>query len=106
MNVQFEYLYRDAGNNKKWGEVIVSNRNEYDAHYLMQKIVIALIDNEFFVADKVNIPDLNFKQHIQHLDHDWHEFSNLVSTSSELTDQKNRDIIEIIELLKEPSTLS
>jgi hypothetical protein len=44
MNIRFEYLYRDAGNFKKWGEVIFSNKNNRDANDLEKQAKSVLID--------------------------------------------------------------
>lgn len=29
MNIRFEYLYRDHGNLKNWGEIVFSNNDAY-----------------------------------------------------------------------------
>jgi len=47
MNIRFEYLYRDAGNFKNWGEIIFSNKNNYDADYLEKQVRAVLIDKGF-----------------------------------------------------------
>ena len=103
MNIQFEYLYRDAGNNKKWGDVIFSNLENIEVATINQKIKKNLIDHEFFVAENVGVPDLHFSQHIETLDHGWHEFYNFIATDIEPNDVQNRDIIEFIESFKYPS---
>ena len=100
MNIRFEYLYRDAGNFKNWGEIIFSNKNNYDADYLEKQVRAVLIDKEFFSTNKANIPNLQFHQYILSLDHDWHEFYSFQLSSEKTTDLYTRDIVEFIESLK------
>jgi len=38
MNILFEYLYRDAGNNKKWGEVVFHNKENINLTVLNDKL--------------------------------------------------------------------
>ena len=38
MNAHFEYLYRDAGNNKKWDQVMFSNQENADLGLLQEQI--------------------------------------------------------------------
>ena len=100
MNIRFIYLYRDAGNFKNWGEVIFENKNNYDAGHLEKQIRTILIDQEFFVADKLDIPILRFQEHIDRLDHDWHEFHSFEPTFFEQTDTLSRDVSNFIESLR------
>ena len=60
MNILFEYLYRDAGNYKNWGEVVFSNRENMNAAELNEQAKTILLDQDFFYADKAKIPDLYF----------------------------------------------
>lgn len=97
MNISFEYLYRDSGNFKNWGEVIFSNNNNYDTSYLEKQVREVLIDKEFFIADKVAVPNLQFQDYIESLDHGWHEFHSFEPSSYRSNDFCNRDIMEFIE---------
>ena len=47
MNIIVEYLYRDAGNNKIWGEALFSNKSNLGLHDLLKMIKEKLIDGEF-----------------------------------------------------------
>lgn len=100
MNICFEYLYRDAGNFKNWGEVIFANKNNYDTSYLEKMVRGVLIDKEFFVVNKLGIPNLQFRDHIASLDHEWHEFHAFQTSTSRPNDSKSRDIVEFIRSLK------
>lgn len=74
MNVRFEYLYRDAGNFKRWGEVVFSNASNIEQDTLAAISGAALpLDSIYFLPDQVGVPSLHFEERIEHLDHDWHE---------------------------------
>lgn len=105
MNICFEYLYRDAGNFKNWGVVIFSNKNNSDARYLEQQAIKVLIDREFFVAYKADVPNLHFKEYVESLDHDWHEFHSFKPSTDRPNDSCSRDIVEFIESLKYASKI-
>ena len=100
MNAHFEYLYRDAGNNKKWGEVIFSNQENADLGLLQEKMKKILIDGEFFIAEKSELPKLFFPNRNSELDHDWYEFHSLTPT----IEQEN-DILEMFETIKQASVI-
>ena len=109
MNVCFRYLYRDAGNYKQWGEIVFSNPRQIsiDEVTLMAKKV--LIDGEFFVADKANVPDLHFDVEDEELDHNWHEVYSFVDTDAASNDTHVRDIetfIDALEVASQPSSHS
>lgn len=100
MNVLIEYLYRDAGNNKLWGDVIFSNKMNVDVARLDADIKKTLIDGEFFVAEEVFLPPLQFEKHDIELDHGWHEYFSVGVTAERPNDHLNRDICEFICMLK------
>jgi len=96
MNILFEYLYRDAGNNKNWGSVIFSNREGLSVEELTLKIRSGLIDGEFFEVDKLGVPPLYFDRYDPELDHGWHEFFGIEETGEGVRDSHGRDIAELI----------
>jgi len=100
VNVCLEYLYRDAGNNKQWGAVVFKNTNDVDLCILENKIKSALIDGEFFLAEKVGLPPLKFHHHIEELDHGWHEYFVVRQTIETANDKYERDIGDFIEELR------
>lgn len=99
MNICVEYLYRDAANYKSWGEVVFRNEGDLDILKIEEKIRAALIDREFFVAEKVGVPVLYFESRDDELDHQWHEYSAVTSSNNPITDIANRDIAEFVNLL-------
>jgi hypothetical protein len=98
-------LYRDAGNFKNWGEVIFANINSHDIGYLERRARQVLIDHEFFNADKAGVPNLTFKEHIERLDHEWHEFHSFTPTAAIANDPNGRDVAEFIEVLRYAATI-
>ena len=100
MNISLEYLYRDAGNNKIWGEVIFGNRNSIETSLLNNEIQNYLIDGEFFNADKISLPSLGFENFDRELDHGWHEYFTVNNSEGLPNDFHGRDISEFIHTLK------
>lgn len=105
MNIRFEYLYRDAGNFKNWGEVIFANKNNLDAKKLVECARKVLIDEEFFSAEKAEVQNLQFKERIEDLDHEWHEFNSFTPTMMEPNDLRGRDVAEFMEFLEYASKI-
>jgi hypothetical protein len=72
----FEYLYRDAGNFKAFGSVLLKGRVSDDNRDAIRS---RLESGEFFIAEQVGVPPL-YEQLYQwsagptESDHCWHEF--------------------------------
>lgn len=101
MNVRFNYLYRDAGNYKNYGDIVFANKNSHDESYLEKQVRNLLIYSEFFVAEKTNIPTLYFDKQIPELDHGCHQFDSFETCDDSTTDQSGRDITEFLSSLEE-----
>ncbi len=100
MNIRFEYLYRDAGNFKRWGEIVFSNPGDIGEKLIASMAEDALIDSLYFVASKARIPDLHFSDYNEQLDHDWHEMHEFQPTTDVVSDSENRTIDEFLESLR------
>lgn len=106
MNVRFEYLYCDAGNFKNWGEVVFSNPRNVSPDTIASIVNQALMDRAFFsdrtffIATKVEVRDLHFSDHIEELDHGWHEVHAFQPTDDPPNDVRNRNIEEFVESLR------
>jgi hypothetical protein len=100
MNVRFEYLYRDAGNFKNWGELVFSNPHNINVNLVKSMAENVLIDQAYFVASKADVPDLHFKEYNDQLDHGWHEFHAVIQTEEATNDPLGRNIEEFIESLQ------
>jgi hypothetical protein len=100
MNIRFEYLYRDAGNFKNWGDLVFSNPRNIKADLVNSMAENVLIDQAYFVASKADVPDLHFREYNEQLDHGWHEVQSFVSTEDTPNDPRGRSIEEFIESLR------
>lgn len=100
MNVRFEYLYRDAGNFKNWGELVFSNPHNINVDTVKSIAANVLIDHSYFVASMADVPDLHFKEYNEQLDHGWHEVHTFKPTKEAPNDLHGRNIEEFIESLR------
>ena len=89
-NIKFNYLYRDAGNYKEFGETIFTNQDSKSLEEIELAIRKNLIEGEFFIPEKWNIPRLTFDSYSPELDHDYHEFESV-----EVTDENPTESIDI-----------
>jgi len=72
----FEYLYRDAGNYKAWGSVLLSGRATAEDEAALRS---RMDSGAFFVAEKVGVPSLQrelwkWSDGPTEDDHGFHEF--------------------------------
>ncbi|SFN96653.1 hypothetical protein SAMN05660284_02618 [Formivibrio citricus] len=83
----FEYLYRDAGNYKAWGALLLEGET---TEAEMARIRRHLLDNEFFIAEQIGVPVLYEQlwqqcqsEPSEELDHVWHEFCRIREATAE-----------------------
>ncbi|MCU4156713.1 hypothetical protein J1N10_12055 [Carboxylicivirga sp. A043] len=78
-NIKFEYLYRDEGNYKTFGEQVFSNPNSLSLEFISQTIESNLIEGSWFDPDKWGIPRFPFHQHNPFgiYDYLWYEFKQV-----------------------------
>jgi hypothetical protein len=98
LNIKFNYLYRDAGNYKQFGDIIFSNPENISLDCINESIKSHLIDGEYFVASKWQIPALFVFTFDKELDHSWHKFERIECTNEAATEK--RSISEFINQLK------
>ncbi|MEN3110627.1 hypothetical protein ACFONG_02100 [Uliginosibacterium paludis] len=77
----FEYIYRDAGNFKAWGELLLEGRLTTEE---VARLTARLEQGELFIAEQIGVPTLYQELWRQcqcepsdELDQVWHEFSEL-----------------------------
>ncbi len=89
MNKQciFEYLYRDAGNYKVWGQLLLEGELTDEK---TTRLTSRLEDGELFIAEQIGIPTLYEElwrecqcEPSDELDHAWHEFSEIREATHE-----------------------
>ncbi len=105
MNIRLEYLYRDAGNFKNWGEVVFSNPLNINTELITLMAEKVLIEQPYFVAINAGVPDLHFKDYNEQIDHNWHEIYAFQSTDDAPNDSQGRNIEEFIESLRYASMM-
>jgi len=76
MMTQFEYLYRDAGNYKALGAVLLDDALSTDE---LERVRTLLPNDGFFIAEQIRVPALygqlyQWSEGPTHDDHCWHEF--------------------------------
>ena len=103
-NIQFNYLYRDAGNYKVYGYIVLSNPTNRSLDELDLEIKKHLISEQYFDPDKVGIPRLQHKRWNSELDHTWNEYSCIEYTSETAGISLTIDfLLEKLKLLQENS---
>jgi hypothetical protein len=79
MNSIVEYMYRDAGNNKQWEEIVVSGG------LCLGDLQPYLVDGLWFVPEEVGLMPLQpqFTDYPNRDDHPWHELVDVRPTEKE-----------------------
>jgi hypothetical protein len=97
MNVKLEYMYRDAGNYKRHGEVVFSNKNDIPISTVKDIILNNLIEGEWFQPTLWNLPDLHFDDWDDELDVPYHEFICIEETTEQAASYDVQLLIEVID---------
>ncbi len=100
--VEFEYLYRDAGNYKKWGSVVFPNVEAEALDELRRRIGAVFPEDPIFIADQVRIPEVFLFSNDRYTsdDHCFHEFHSLQVAVEPANDVYSRSISEFISELE------
>lgn len=101
MQIQFNYLYRDAGNFKQFGSVVFDNYQCIPIEEIENQLRATLIDGQYFVAAKVGVPDLWISAYDAEMDHGWHEFEGLGAIDSNSDNVDSRDITTFLNVLRQ-----
>jgi len=98
-NISLHYLYRDAGNYKKWSDVIFSNPDNLSAEVIAKRLSESFMEDGLFVAHQVRIPEVFLAADGQFTDDDhcFHEFSEVTVTEEASNDLRDRSIGEFLE---------
>lgn len=86
MNTRILYMYRDAGNNKVLGDVVIDGTFTESQVEWMTSLLARFPENGFLPA-KIGLPGLreNFvagSSYDPELDHDWHEWEGVEVTDA------------------------
>ena len=93
MNVQFNYLYRDAGNSQQFGRMVFTNQSNLPITVIEAAIKESLITEQYFYVNEWQLPDLHFYKWDNDLDHTWHEFESIEETNEVA---EGKDIAEFL----------
>ena len=85
MNIKFNYLYRDSGNYKSFNSIILGNPSSLDLKTVEEQIIEHLIEEEYFIPQKWNVPLINKFAYDSEWDHDWYEFESIEYTEEGIT---------------------
>jgi hypothetical protein len=105
-NVKFSYLYRDAGNYKKWAYVIFSNPDRFSLNRTMETLRGAFLQDGLFIASQVRVPEAFFSTNGNATsdDHCFHEFDVVEITLDAPNDPHSRSIREFISEVQREAT--
>ncbi len=97
-NVNFKYLYRDAGNYKKWGAVVFSNPERLTLGEVTKALEENFLVDGLFIAHQVHVPEVFFstEEDVTADDHCYHEFDAVEESSNASTDKRDRSIGQFI----------
>ncbi len=95
-----DYLYRDTGNFKRYGQVLLFGEATASVNNSIRK---TLCEGERFIAEQVGLPPLYFtnsdnEYETESTDHVWHEFIQIrPANNNEINQPIFGDVIEITE---------
>lgn len=97
-NIEFSYLYRDAGNYKSWAKVVFSNPHGLKPTEVNKALRGAFLEGDLFVAQQIRIPEaFLFADGDATLDdHCFHEFDTATLTAQAENDAYSRSIEQFI----------
>lgn len=103
-NIKFSYLYRDAGNYKKWADVVFSNPDGSTPEEVTEALKDAFLQDGLFIAHQIRIPEafLFDRGDATSGDHCFHELDSVEASLEVPNDRYSRSITQfMIEVNKE-----
>ncbi len=97
-NIEFRYLYRDAGNYKKFGIVVFANPEQLSPEALEMELRQVFWEDDLFIASQIRVPEVFLYSDGKPSsdDHCFHEFGGLLTTEETANDKHNRSIREFL----------
>ena len=104
-SMKFNYLYRDAGNYKKWGDVTFSNSEKMTAEEVSSRLRKAFDSGSLFIAAQIKIPEVFLfpEWDLSLDDHCFHEFVSVELSDESTSDQRRRSIKSFVEEVESES---
>jgi len=97
-NIQFNYLYRDSGNYKKYDFEIFDNPDNIELSEIESLIKSKLIWGGWFYAEEWKLPELFLSFFDFKIDPTWHEFESV-----EYTEEPANSSVGLDEFMKHVS---
>jgi len=106
--MKFNYLYRDAGNYKKWGEVTFANSERMTVEEVFARLTKAFDSGSLFIASQIDIPEVFLfpEWDLSIDDHCFHEFVSVELSEESPSDKRGRTIKTFIEEVESQSKQS
>ena len=97
-NIRFNYMYRDAGNYKKFGAVVFSNSELLTLQSVATILADVFSEEGLFVAHQIRVPEVFFyiRGNATSDDHCFHEFDGVEETLDAPNDSHSRSIREFL----------
>lgn len=97
-NIKFQYLYRDGGNYKSWGDVVFDNPDAVSIEAIKNSLHNALLPDGLFVTRQIRIPERFLTDYYPPSidDHCFHEFYSVEVTDISPTDHQRRSIRQFL----------
>lgn len=97
-NIKFSYLYRYAGNYKKWADVVFSNPDGLTLEAATNALKDAFLQHDLFIAHQIRIPEafLFAQGDATSDDHCFHELDSVVASFEAPNDPHSRSITQFI----------
>jgi hypothetical protein len=104
-NIKFSYLYRDAGNYKKWGSVVFANPDGLTLDSIAKVFQDAVLQDGLFIAHQVRIPEAFFSAEGDATsdDHCFHELGGVELSPEAPNDRYTRTIGQFLAEVKRES---
>jgi hypothetical protein len=102
-NIKLNYLYRDAGNYKKWADAVFSNPERLKPELITKDLRDAFLQDGLFIAHQVRLPEAFFftREDATSDDHCFHEFASAEISLEPPNDPHSRSISQFIAEVKE-----
>lgn len=97
-NIKFSYRYRDAGNYKKWADLVFSNPDGLTLEAVTKALKDAFLQDGLFIAHQVRIPEtfLFDRGDATSDDHCFHELDSVEASLEVPNDAYSRSITQFI----------
>src|ERR1700693_629338 len=97
-NIKLSYLYRDAGNYKKWAEIVFSNPDGLTPETVTKALEDTFLQDGLFIAHQIRIPEafLFAQGDASSDDHCFHELDSVEATLEAPNDPYSRSITQFI----------